>query len=72
MQTKTTPAEDNKLHGLSPASRNEGPDNHKDNSKHMGKVYPDTTNSDNAENKENKNKETGNEGTTGDDNEDNA
>jgi len=40
----TTPAEDNKLHGLSPAARNEGPENHKDNSKRMDKIHSDTTN----------------------------
>jgi len=49
MSTHTTTAEDNKLHNLSPAARNEGPDNHKDNSKQMGKVHNDAV----SRNKEN-------------------
>lgn len=62
----TTPAEDNKLHDLSPAARNEGPDNRKDNSKQMSKI-----NSGTADKEEEK--KTGNESDdTGEDNEDNA
>ena len=62
----TTPAEDNKLHDLSPAARNEGPDSHKDNSKQTGKVNSSITDKEEQ-------KKTGKENDdTGEDNEDNA